>query len=94
MGQRRIEYGISCLVDPYGLLAKGGIWYLVADCAREPKTYRLERITAGTEIDQPRRIRADQTLASVAAAFVEQRVHDHSISVSVTIDPAQIERAP
>ncbi len=96
----RIEYGSpreprprDLAVDPYGLLAKAGIWYLVADCAREPRMYRLERITTWKEVDQPRRIRENQTLATVAAALVDQWNHNHAIEVSATIDQSQIERA-
>jgi predicted DNA-binding transcriptional regulator YafY len=80
-------------VEPYGLLAKAGIWYLVADCARVPRMYRLERITAWKELDQPRRIRQNQTLATVAAALIDQWAHNHAIEVSATIDQTQIERA-
>lgn len=96
----RIEYDSpreSCprdvVVDPYGVFAKAGIWYLVADCARVPRMYRLERITAWKEVDQPRRIRENQTLATVAAALVEQWEHNHAIEVSATIDQTQIGRA-
>ncbi|AVV46546.1 WYL domain-containing protein [Streptomyces sp. ID05-04B] len=96
----RIEYDSprqSCprdlVVDPYGLFAKAGIWYLVADCARVPRLYRLERITAWEEVDQPRRIPESQPLATVAAALVDQWEHDHAIEVSATIDQVQIERA-
>jgi predicted DNA-binding transcriptional regulator YafY len=96
----RIQYDSpreSCprdvLVDPYGVFAKAGIWYLVADCARVPRMYRLERITAWKEVDQPRRIRENQTLATVAAALVEQWEHNHAIEVSATIDQTQIGRA-
>jgi predicted DNA-binding transcriptional regulator YafY len=80
-------------VDPYGLFAKAGIWYLVADRARVPRMYRLERITAWKEVDQPRRIRENQTLATVATALVDQWAHNHAIEVSATIDQTQIERA-
>ncbi|WP_329264893.1 WYL domain-containing protein [Streptomyces sp. NBC_01478] len=96
----RIEYDSpreSCprdlVVDPYGLFAKAGIWYLVADRARVPRLYRLERITTWKEVDQPRRIRESQTLATVAAALIDQWEHNHAIEVSATIDQAQIERA-
>ncbi|MFI7301415.1 helix-turn-helix transcriptional regulator [Streptomyces sp. NPDC050121] len=65
----RIEYDSTrepcprdLVVDPCGLLAKAGIWYLVADRAREPRMYRLERITTWKEVDQPRRICESQTL--------------------------------
>ncbi|MFJ3667858.1 helix-turn-helix transcriptional regulator [Streptomyces sp. NPDC090106] len=96
----RIEYDSpressprDLVVDPYGLFAKAGIWYLVADCARVPRMYRLERITTWKAVDQPRRIRESQTLATVAAALIAQWEHDHAIEVSATIDPTQIERA-
>ena len=77
--QLRIEYDSpresrprDLVVDPYGLFAKAGIWYLVADCARAPRMYRLERITTWQEVDQQRRIRENQTLATVAAALIDQ----------------------
>ncbi|MFF6952259.1 helix-turn-helix transcriptional regulator [Streptomyces iakyrus] len=96
----RIEYDsprASCprhlVVDPYGLFAKAGTWYLVADRAGVPRMYRLERITTWKDVDQPRRIREDQTLATVAAALTDQWEHDHVIEVSATIDQTQIERA-
>lgn len=102
----RIEYGSpieydspresrprDLVVDPYGLLAKAGIWYLVADRARVPRMYRLERITTWKEVDQPRRIRENQTLATVTAALIDQWEHKHAVEVSATIDRTQIERA-
>jgi predicted DNA-binding transcriptional regulator YafY len=96
----RIEYDSpreSCprdlVVDPYGLLAKAGTWYLVADCAQVPRMYRLERIATWKEVDQPRRIRENQTLATVAAALVDQWEGNHAIEVSATVDQTQIERA-
>ena len=81
------------VVDPYGLLAKAGIWYLVADRDRVPRMYRLERITTWEEVDRPRRIRESQTLATVAAALMEQWEHEYATEVSATIDRSQIERA-
>lgn len=96
----RIEYDSpreSCprdlVVDPYGLLAKAGSWYLVADCARVPRMYRLDRITTWKEVDRPRQIRESQTLATVAAALLDQWEHQHAMEVSATIDRTQIERA-
>ncbi|MFD7862460.1 helix-turn-helix transcriptional regulator [Streptomyces sp. NPDC059783] len=96
----RIEYTgtrESCsrelVVDPYGLLAKAGVWYLVADCARVPRMYRLERITTWKEVGRPRRVRENQTLATVAAALVERWEHQHTIEISATIDRTQFERA-
>ncbi|MER6290659.1 helix-turn-helix transcriptional regulator [Streptomyces sviceus] len=96
----RIEYDSprepcprDLVVDPYGLFAKAGSWYLVADCARVARMYRLERIRTWKEVDQPRRIRESQTLATVAAALIEQWEDNHAVVVSATIDQTQIERA-
>ena len=96
----RIEYDSpresgprDLVVDPYGLFAKAGVWYLVADRARVPRMYRLERITRWREVDQPRRIRENETLATVAAALIDQWADNHAIAVSATIDQTQIERA-
>ncbi|MBB4932254.1 putative DNA-binding transcriptional regulator YafY [Lipingzhangella halophila] len=98
--QLRIEYNSSreaqpstLVVDPYGLLAKAGIWYLVADCDRAPRMFRLERITAWAETGHRRRIRPRRTLHSVAATLTAQWEHDHVIEVSATIDESQVERA-
>ncbi|MEU6444440.1 WYL domain-containing protein [Streptomyces sp. NPDC047046] len=96
----RIEYAGSrepcpreLVVDAYGLFAKAGTWYLVADCARVPRMYRLDRIKTWKEVDQPRRTREGQTLATVAATLVDQWEHRHAIEVSATIDQTQFERA-
>ncbi|MFI9569093.1 WYL domain-containing protein [Streptomyces rishiriensis] len=95
----RIEYDSSrescprdMVVDPYGLLAKACSWCLVADCARVPRMYRLERITSWREVEQPRRIRESRTLTTVAAALIAQWEYHHAIEVSATIDQTQIER--
>ncbi|MEV0646367.1 WYL domain-containing protein [Phytomonospora sp. NPDC050363] len=96
----RIEYSGTrrshprdLIVDPYGLLAKAGTWYLVADHTRVPRMYRLERITTWSEVAEPRRIRENQSLATVAAALLGEWAHDHAVEVSATIDRAQLDRA-
>lgn len=55
--------------------------------------YRLERIITWKEVDRPRRLRVNETLATVAAALVERWEHRHVVEVSATIDRTQIERA-
>ncbi|KAA8882910.1 WYL domain-containing protein [Nocardia colli] len=80
-------------VDPYGLFAKAGTWYLIADCDRAPRMYRLERITNWAEVDRPRRIRRNQTLGSVTAALLDRWQHEHLIEVRATVEQAQFERA-
>lgn len=98
--QLRIEYAGSrgssareLVVDPYGLLAKAGSWYLVADCAGVPRMYRLERISTWSELGHRRRTRETETLTTVVAELLEQWEHQHSIEVVATIDRSQAERA-
>lgn len=44
-------------VDPYGLVCKSGVWYLVADSAGEPRLFRLSRVEAAVASDEPVRRR-------------------------------------
>src|SRR5689334_7638215 len=41
------------LLDPYGLVAKAGTWYLVAADAGEPRLYRVSRIEAAAVTEEP-----------------------------------------
>ncbi|MDH6189773.1 putative DNA-binding transcriptional regulator YafY [Streptomyces sp. CZ24] len=55
------------LVDPYGLLAKAGRWYLVADRSGTPRLYSLERLTDWRPTATPRRLRPGISLADAVA---------------------------
>ena len=39
--------------DPLGLVAKGSVWYLVANTHGEPRTYRVSRISEAVILGQP-----------------------------------------
>lgn len=39
--------------DPLGLVAKGSVWYLVANTSGEPRTYRVSRIDDAAILEQP-----------------------------------------
>lgn len=41
------------IVDPYGLVCKAGIWYLVADQRGEPRLFRLSRVASAEAADEP-----------------------------------------
>jgi len=41
------------IVDPLGLVAKGSVWYFIAKVDREPRTYRVSRISDATVLDEP-----------------------------------------
>jgi predicted DNA-binding transcriptional regulator YafY len=46
------------VVDPYGLVCKSGIWYLVADTGGEPRLFRVSRVEAAVT-DESRAVRRD-----------------------------------
>jgi predicted DNA-binding transcriptional regulator YafY len=41
------------VVDPYGLVCKSGVWYLVADVTGEPRLFRVSRVEAVLVADEP-----------------------------------------
>jgi predicted DNA-binding transcriptional regulator YafY len=49
--------------DPLGLIAKGSVWYLIANMDGEPRTYRVSRISEVTILDEPSARPADFDLA-------------------------------
>ncbi|MCT2591995.1 WYL domain-containing protein [Streptomyces sp. N2-109] len=50
-------------VDPYGLVAKAGTWYLVADLRGRPQLFRADRMRSATVTDAPVRRREGVELA-------------------------------
>lgn len=67
-GRERVER----TVDPLGLVAKGGVWYLVADTPRGFRTYRVSRIERATLLDQPCNRPADFDLAAYWQTSTEE----------------------
>ncbi|MFI9205474.1 helix-turn-helix transcriptional regulator [Streptomyces sp. NPDC053048] len=73
-------------VDPYGLVAKAGIWYLVADRRARPRLFRADRVVAVTPTDETVRRRAGVELAEVWEELrreVEQRRADVLVTARV-----------
>ncbi|MEU5890964.1 YafY family protein [Streptomyces sp. NPDC047461] len=52
-------------VDPYGLVSKAGVWYLVADRRGRPRLFRADRVRAATVLDDPVKRRPGVELADV-----------------------------
>ncbi|TVL89397.1 YafY family protein [Streptomyces sp. SAJ15] len=50
-------------VDPYGLVAKAGVWYLIADRQGTPRLFRADRVAEATLTDAPVRRRDGVELA-------------------------------
>lgn len=80
-------------VDPYGLLAKAGRWYLVADHMGVPRLYSLERLADWQPTRTPRRLRPATTLAQVAAELTGHWENDGGVQVHGELDVRQLDRA-
>ncbi|MBO0803162.1 MAG: WYL domain-containing protein [Nocardiopsaceae bacterium] len=72
------------VVDPYGLVCKSGVWYLVADHDGEPRLYRLSRAEAAEVTDEPVRRRPGVTLAELWEES-RQRVEERPRGVLVKV---------
>ncbi|PRY59914.1 helix-turn-helix transcriptional regulator [Glycomyces artemisiae] len=46
------------VIDPYGLVDKAGVWYLVADAEGGPRLFAADRIVGARVLDEPARRRA------------------------------------
>jgi predicted DNA-binding transcriptional regulator YafY len=69
-------------VDPYGLVCKSGIWYLVADSGGQPRLFRVSRVAAATETGEPVRRRDGVGLADLWEELRRQ-VDDRPMPVRV-----------
>ncbi|MFI9243109.1 helix-turn-helix transcriptional regulator [Streptomyces sp. NPDC053086] len=71
-------------VDPYGLVAKAGVWYLVADRRGRPGLFRADRVRSAHLLDEPVRRRPGAELADVWEALRRQ-VEDRENEIEVTV---------
>jgi predicted DNA-binding transcriptional regulator YafY len=72
------------VVDPYGLVCKAGIWYLVADQRGEPRLFRLSRVASAQAEDEPVRRRAGIELGPLWETLRRQ-VEDRPGRLAVTV---------
>ncbi|MFI9174666.1 helix-turn-helix transcriptional regulator [Streptomyces lincolnensis] len=76
-------------VDPYGLVAKAGVWYLVADRRARPRLFRADRIRSATLLTDPVKRRPGVELADaweVLRRQVEERPGRLDVTVRVRRD--------
>ncbi|GGV25391.1 transcriptional regulator [Streptomyces filipinensis] len=71
-------------VDPYGLVAKAGVWYLVADRRGVPRLFRADRIHSARPLDEPVRRRPGVELAD-AWEVLRRQVEERQGGVEVTV---------
>ncbi|MFJ6687369.1 helix-turn-helix transcriptional regulator [Streptomyces sp. NPDC091294] len=82
------------VVDPYGLLQRGGRWYLVADRDGRPRMFALSRLLRWAVLDDARRLRAGADLAGTARELGEEleRRGEHVV-VTARVDVASLDLA-
>ncbi|MGE2735951.1 helix-turn-helix transcriptional regulator [Mycolicibacterium vaccae] len=80
------------VVDPHGLLAKAGRWYLVAEHQRTPRLYSLERLAGWRALRTPRRLHHGP-LADVAGQLTSHWQTGDTFDVHALLDAEQLERA-
>lgn len=78
-GRMRIQYRRSAqtqastrVIDPYGLVAKSGRWYLIADDHGAGRLFSVERLLAYETLDTPAALRPGQTLRTLWSALKER----------------------
>ncbi|KAF3463929.1 WYL domain-containing protein [Streptomyces sp. Tu 3180] len=81
------------VVDPYGLLAKAGRWYLVADRSGVPRLYALERLVDWRPMRAPRRLRPGTTLADVVTELTSRWETVDAVRVHARLAARQLDRA-
>ncbi|MGO4756034.1 helix-turn-helix transcriptional regulator, partial [Streptomyces sp. 2MCAF27] len=74
----------SYTLDPYGLVSKADVWYLVADHRGEPKLFRADRTVSATVLDQPAQRRDGLELTDVWNTL-RRRIDDIPAPVAVTV---------
>jgi predicted DNA-binding transcriptional regulator YafY len=76
-------------LDPYGLVQKGDVWYLVAGTDTGPRTLRVSRMESVIELDEPAHRPADLDLPALWAQSrraVEERMWAYRVRLRA--DPA------
>lgn len=96
----RIQYRRSAegqpstrVVDPYGIVAKSGRWYLIADDQGDGRLFALERLSAYETLDAPVAHRPAQTLRTMWAALKERTETPGRVSVAVRLRENRLDLA-
>src|ERR1700677_1809696 len=72
------------IVDPYGLVCKAGIWYLVADSGGEPRLFRVSRVVSAVADEAPAQRRDGVDLAALWASL-RREVEDRPAPLEVLV---------
>lgn len=79
------------VVDPYGLVQRGGRWYLVADRDRHPRMFALSRLQHWAVLDSDRRLRPGADLAGTARELGEALESQGHVVVTAWVDADRLD---
>jgi len=80
-------------LDPYGLVAKSGRWYLVADADGEGRLFALERLSGFQLLEAPAVLRDGETLRTVWTALKDRTESPGRVSVTVRLRASRLDLA-
>lgn len=88
---RRAGAASERLVDPWGLVDKDDVWYLIAGTPKGQRTFRVDRIVRATVTDEPAQRPADFELADAWQEVVDQMEERRSlVQATVLIDARNV----
>ncbi len=73
------------VVDPYGIVAKSGRWYLVADDQGDSRLLALERLSAFEQLDAPAVLQPGETLRTRWAVLKKRTEEQDRVSVTIRL---------
>lgn len=77
-------------VDPWGLVDKDGIWYLIAGTERGQRTFRVERMAEVTVTDETAHRPEDFDLSATWSGVVEEMERNRSTLSATVLVPAKL----
>ncbi|KOG89826.1 helix-turn-helix transcriptional regulator [Streptomyces varsoviensis] len=84
--RRSAESQVSArVVDPYGIVAKSGRWYLVADDQGDSRLFALERLSAFEQLDAPAALQSGETLRTRWAVLKKRTEEQDRVSVTIRL---------
>ena len=92
----RLRYGgrgqepVERLVDPWGLVDKDDVWYLIAGTAAGRRTFRVDRVLAAELTDEPAQRPADLQPAAVWDEVVAEMEGRRSTVAATVLVPARL----
>ncbi|HSU35483.1 MAG TPA: WYL domain-containing protein [Propionibacteriaceae bacterium] len=76
---------IQRVVDPWGLVDKAGLWYLIAGTASGQRTFRVDRISAAALTENPAERPDDFDLAESWRQVVEEVEEQRSLTTAIVV---------